>query len=46
MKIVEFKGLVQDNTVRADAFPWFALATCIHGLYNFSMLLLDPFPKT
>ncbi|MBR6240642.1 MAG: heavy metal-binding domain-containing protein [Lentisphaeria bacterium] len=46
MKIVEFKGLVQGNTVRADAFPWFALATCIHGLYNFSMLLLDPFPST
>jgi|GEM_PF-928043 len=27
----------------ADAFPWFAAATFIHGLYNFSMLLLDPF---
>ena len=27
----------------ADAFPWFAAATLIHGLYNFSMLLLDPF---
>lgn len=30
----------------SDAFPWFALATCIHGLYNFSMFLLDPFPST
>ena len=30
----------------SEAFPWFALATCIHGLYNFSMILLDPFPKT
>ena len=27
----------------ADAFPWFAAATFIHGLYNFSMLFLDPF---
>jgi len=27
----------------ADAFPWFAAATFIHGLYNFSVLLLDPF---
>ena len=27
----------------ADAFPWFAAATFIHGLYNFSMLVLDPF---
>ena len=26
-----------------DAFPWFAAATFIHGLYNFTMLLLDPF---
>ena len=30
----------------SEAFPWFALATCIHGLYNLSMLLLDPFPST
>ena len=30
----------------SEAFPWFALATCIHGLYNFSMILLDPFPST
>ena len=27
----------------ANAFPWFAAATFIHGLYNFSVLLLDPF---
>ena len=27
----------------ADAFPMFALATVVHGLYNFSMLFLDPF---
>jgi len=26
-----------------DAFPWFAAATAIHGLYNFSMLFLNPF---
>ncbi len=27
----------------SDAFPWFAAATFIHGLYNATMLLLDPF---
>ncbi len=27
----------------ADAFPWFAAATFIHGLYNFTVLVLDPF---
>ena len=27
----------------AGAFPWFAAATFVHGLYNFSMVLLDPF---
>ena len=27
----------------SDAFPWFAAATFIHGLYNFTVLLLDPF---
>lgn len=26
-----------------DAFPWFAAATAIHGLYNLSVTLLDPF---
>ncbi len=29
----------------ADAFPWFAAAMLIHGLYNLTMLLLDPFGK-
>ena len=27
----------------SEAFPWFAAATAIHGLYNLSMTLLDPF---
>ena len=27
----------------SDAFPWVAAATFVHGLYNFSMLFLDPF---
>ena len=27
----------------AGAFPWFAAATFIHGLYNFTVLVLDPF---
>jgi len=27
----------------SKAFPWFAAATAIHGLYNLSMLFLDPF---
>ena len=26
-----------------DAFPWFVAATAIHGLYNLSMMLMDPF---
>ena len=26
-----------------DAFPWFVTATAIHGLYNLSMMLMDPF---
>jgi len=26
-----------------DAFPWFAAATAVHGLYNLSMTLLNPF---
>ena len=30
----------------SEAFPWFAAATFIHGLYNFTVLLLDPFPST
>ena len=27
----------------SDAFPWFIAATAIHGLYNLSMMLMDPF---
>lgn len=27
----------------SDAFPWFAAATAVHGLYNLSMTLLNPF---
>lgn len=27
----------------SDAFPWFAAAAAVHGLYNLSMLILDPF---
>ena len=27
----------------SDAFPWFAAATAVHGLYNLSVMLLDPF---
>ena len=27
----------------SDEFPWFAAATAIHGLYNLSVTLLDPF---
>ena len=27
----------------SEAFPWFAAATAIHGLYNLSVTLLDPF---
>ena len=26
-----------------EAFPWFAAATAVHGLYNLSMTLLNPF---
>ena len=27
----------------SEAFPWFVAATAVHGLYNLSMMLLDPF---
>ena len=27
----------------SEAFPWFVAATAVHGLYNLSMVLLDPF---
>ena len=38
------KSLEEKRPVRlSDAFPWFAAATAVHGLYNLSMLLLKPF---
>lgn len=38
------KSLEKERPSRlSDAFPWFAAATFVHGLYNLSMLLLDPF---
>ena len=38
------ESLAKERPFRlSDAFPWFAAATFIHGLYNLSMLLLDPF---
>ena len=27
----------------SEAFPWFAAATAVHGLYNLSMTILNPF---
>ncbi len=38
------ESLAKERPFRlSDAFPWFAAATVVHGLYNLSMLLLDPF---
>ena len=38
------ESLAKERPCRiSDAFPWFAAATFIHGLYNATMLLLDPF---
>lgn len=38
------ESLAEERPCRiSDALPWFAAATIIHGLYNLSMLLLDPF---
>ena len=38
------ESLAKERPFRlSDAFPWFAAATTVHGLYNLSMLLLDPF---
>ena len=38
------ESLAKERPFRlSDAFPWFAAATAVHGLYNLSMLLLDPF---
>ena len=38
------ESLAKERPCRiSDAFPWFAAAAFVHGLYNFSVLLLDPF---
>jgi len=38
------EGLEKERPFRlSDAFPWFATATAVHGLYNLSMTLLNPF---
>ena len=38
------ESLAKERPFRlSDAFPWFAAAATVHGLYNLSMLLLDPF---
>ena len=38
------ESLAKERPFRlSDAFPWFAAATAVHGLYNLSMMLLDPF---
>ena len=38
------ESLAKERPFRlSDAFPWFAAATAVHGLYNLSMWLLDPF---
>ena len=38
------ESLAKERPCRiSDAFPWFAAAAAVHGLYNASMLILDPF---
>ena len=38
------ESLAKERPFRlSDAFPWFAAATAVHGLYNLSMTLLNPF---
>ena len=38
------ESLEKDRPCRIiDAFPWFIAATAIHGFYNASMLILNPF---
>ncbi|MBR4165776.1 MAG: PrsW family intramembrane metalloprotease [Lachnospiraceae bacterium] len=38
------ESLAKERPFRlSEAFPWFAAAATVHGLYNLSMLLLDPF---
>ena len=38
------ESLAKSRPVRmSDAFPWFAAATAVHGLYNLSVMILKPF---
>lgn len=38
------EGLEKERPFRlSDAFPWFAAATAVHGLYNLTVTLLNPF---
>ena len=38
------ESLTKERPCRiSEAFPWFAAATAIHGLYNLTVTLLDPF---
>lgn len=38
------ESLTKERPFRmSDAFPWFIAATAVHGLYNLSMTLLNPF---
>jgi len=38
------ESLAKERPFRlSDAFPWFVAATAVHGLYNLSMTLLNPF---
>ena len=38
------ESLAKERPCRiSEAFPWFIAATAIHGLYNLSMMLMDPF---
>ncbi len=38
------ESLAKERPFRlSDAFPWFLAATAVHGLYNLSMTLLNPF---
>ena len=39
-----WESLAKERPFRlSDAFPWFLAATAVHGLYNLSMTLLNPF---
>jgi RsiW-degrading membrane proteinase PrsW (M82 family) len=38
------ESLAKERPCRiSEAFPWFAAATAVHGLYNLTVTLLDPF---